>query len=565
MRIVQPSRVTPLTAGLVRLRRGCSRRTTFLSADPDESDLRRHEDLHRLACEAGRTGSWYVRLDDQACTLSAMAASLLGLPAQELTIPAEIWRARIDGDHLPDLEKVVLSALAEDSPFEFEFRVSREARDYWLYLRGEIVRDATGKPVRIHGAIVDLTDHKRAKDELQHLAETLELRVEERTEELVKAQEALRQSQKLEAMGQLTGGIAHDFNNLLTPILANLDLLSQDVAGEREQRLIDGALKSAASAQILVQRLLAFARRQSLQPTCVDVGALIDAMADLIGRTVGPRISVVIDAAADLGPARADPNQLEMAILNLGVNARDAMPDGGTLTISAADETVAPGQESGLAPGPYVRLSIIDTGVGMDEATRRRAVEPFFSTKGVGKGTGLGLSMVDGLVSQMGGGFCLSSEPGTGTTATLWIPAWTEPAIAPSPAPAPAAAAAHSGVALVVDDHDIVRASTAEMLASMGFEVVEAASGEAAAEQMIGGLHVDLLVTDHLMPGMNGVDLAMLARGQFPDLPILLVSGHSDPAVLPSGLHCLAKPFRKAQLEARLAQFEATCLRPDEG
>jgi PAS domain S-box-containing protein len=222
---------------------------------------------------------------------------------------------------------------------------------------------------------------------------------------LAQAQEALVQSQKLESMGQLTGGVAHDFNNLLTPILGTLDLLQRrGVGGEREQRLIRGASQSAERAKTLVHRLLAFARRQPLQATAIDVGRLLEGVADLLSSTAGPQVNVVLEIAADVPVAKADPHQLEMAILNLGVNARDAMDGAGQITVSAARAVVRAGEVEGLAPGVYVRLGIADTGQGMDEATRRRAIEPFFSTKGIGQGTGLGLSMAHGLASQLGGG-----------------------------------------------------------------------------------------------------------------------------------------------------------------
>jgi PAS domain S-box-containing protein len=244
-------------------------------------------------------------------------------------------------------------------------------------------------------------------------------------EELQRAQEALRQSQKMDAMGQLTGGVAHDFNNLLTPIVGSLDMFQRrGIGGERERRLIDGAAQAAERAKTLVQRLLAFARRQPLQPIAVDVGKLIEGMADLLASTSGPQIKLVVDTMEGLPAAVAGPNQLEMALLNLGVNARDAMPDGGTLRISAGAERVKTGRKgTGLSPGPYVRISVADTGVGMDESTLARAIEPFFSTKGIGKGTGLGLSMAHGLASQLGGALTIRSRPGVGTNIELWLPA----------------------------------------------------------------------------------------------------------------------------------------------
>jgi PAS domain S-box-containing protein len=518
-----------------------------------ERQLREREELHRLACEAGRTGSWYVSLASLQCTLSPMAAVLFGLPAQEVIVPAEIWRKQIDPEHLAGLEAAVRRAAEEDRTFEFEFKASRrEGSDYWLYVRGGLVRDAAGQPVRIHGAVVDISAQKRHQEELRGLNETLEQRVAERSEELVKAQEALRQSQKLEAMGQLTGGIAHDFNNLLTPIMANLDLLQKRAATPRDRRLIEGALMSAESGRILVQRLLAFARRQALQPARVEVAALVEAMADLIGRAIGPRIRIALDFEPDLRPALADSNQLEMAILNLSVNARDAMPEGGSLTIKVGNE-IADGSQAGLSPGEYVRLSIVDTGHGMDEATCARAIEPFFSTKGIGEGTGLGLSMVDGLAAQMGGAFRLSSAPGAGTTATLWLPVCTSEAAAPPPPTVEPVRGRPAGIALVVDDHELVRVSTSEMLADLGYRVVQATSGEEAAELVESGMVPDLLVTDHLMPGMSGIDLARLVLARLPRLPVLMVSGYTDPAGIPPGIPCLTKPFRKAQLAEQVA------------
>ncbi|HST91673.1 MAG TPA: PAS domain-containing protein, partial [Brevundimonas sp.] len=239
----------------------------------------------------------------------------------------------------------------------------------------------------------------------------------------VQAEEALRQSQKMDAMGHLTGGVAHDFNNLLTPIVGALDLLQRKrLGGEREQRLVAGAAQSADRAKVLVQRLLAFARRQPLQSVAVDIPAVIRGMADLVASTAGPQIRVVVDVPSDLPPAKADPNQLEMALLNLAVNARDAMPDGGTLRISAAALIASDTLVEGLRQGSYIRISVADTGVGMDAATVARAIEPFFSTKGIGKGTGLGLSMVHGLASQLNGALVINSRPGLGTHIELWLP-----------------------------------------------------------------------------------------------------------------------------------------------
>ncbi|HLM53299.1 MAG TPA: ATP-binding protein, partial [Pseudoxanthomonas sp.] len=372
----------------------------------------------------------------------------------------------------------------------------------------------------------------------------------------VQAEEALRQSQKMEAMGQLTGGVAHDFNNLLTPIIGSLDLLQRKgLGGEREQRLISGAAQSAERAKILVQRLLAFARRQPLQSVAVDVARLVTGMADLVSSTTGPQVKVVVDAPEDLPAANADPNQLEMALLNLSVNARDAMPDGGTLRISASAETVEPGHPSGLYGGAYIRLSVADSGIGMDEATLARAVEPFFSTKGIGKGTGLGLSMVHGLASQLGGALVLRSHVGLGTNVELWLP---QSASAPEAEASNADAAtgpAATGRALLVDDEELVRLSTADMLNDLGYAVIEASSAEEAMRRIAEGERFDVVVTDHLMPGMNGTDLALAIRAARPGLPVLLISGYAEREGIEPNLPRLTKPFRKDELASSLAQL----------
>lgn len=398
-------------------------------------------------------------------------------------------------------------------------------------MRFRTLRDAEGQVIGAYQFVSDVTERLREQNRLKE------------------AEDALRQSQKMEAMGQLTGGVAHDFNNLLTPIIGSLDMLvRRGVGSERERRLIDGALQSAERAKILVQRLLAFARRQPLQPVSVEIPKLVEGMVGLIGSTLGPTIDVRVDVTADLPPAKADPNQLEMALLNLAVNARDAMPKGGELTIKAKRASVNRSHASGLQPGEYVLLCVIDTGAGMDDATRQRAIEPFFSTKGVGKGTGLGLSMVHGLAAQLGGGLTIESTPGQGTAIELWLPISTAPAGGEETAIAAPTARVGRGVALLVDDEELVRMSTADMLIDLGFEVVEAPSAEDALSLMRSNLAPDLLVTDHLMPGMNGADLAREARALAPDLPILVVSGYADVDGIAPELARLTKPFRNAEL-----------------
>jgi signal transduction histidine kinase/CheY-like chemotaxis protein len=377
-----------------------------------------------------------------------------------------------------------------------------------------------------------------------------------RQAELDAARDALRQSQKLEAMGSLTGGVAHDFNNLLTPIVGSLDLLiRRGIGNEREQRLIEGALQSAERARILVQRLLAFARRQPLQPTAVDVGQLVAGMTELIASTLGPTIEVRTDLQVDLSHANADANQLEMALLNLAVNARDAMPDGGKLTISAQQIVIDDGHESGFAGGCYICLTVCDTGIGMDAETIKRAAEPFFSTKGIGKGTGLGLSMVHGLAAQLGGGLTIDSTPGEGTTMALWLPVSSgEAAVAATPFfyhPKDA----FSGTALLVDDEDLVRMSAADMLTGLGYEVIGASSAEEALRLVHGGLKPNILVTDHLMQGMSGVQLAAQLGKILPAMPVLIISGFAEEDGIAASMPRLVKPFRNDELAQALSRL----------
>ena len=388
-------------------------------------------------------------------------------------------------------------------------------------------------------------------EELHALAAELEQRVEERTAERQAALEQLHEAQKLETLGQLTGGVAHDFNNLLTPIIGALDLLQRKTEGTdtRSERWIANALQSGERAKTLVQRLLGFARRQELQSGPVDIAALVGGMRDLISSSVGPEIELKLRCASELPRALADPNQLELAILNLCVNARDAMPSGGLLTIAAETALLGPGSETRLPPGLYVRLSVIDTGTGMDAETLARAVEPFFSTKETGRGTGLGLSMVHGLTGQLGGAFVLGSVEGEGTRADLYLPVTED---LPE-----AAAARHSDTALlparplfilVVDDEELVRRGTAEMLRGLGHRVIEADSGAEALATLAALPDIELVVTDYKMPRMDGAELAARLHQARPGLPILLISGYTGIADPIAGLPRLNKPFGLAEL-----------------
>jgi CheY-like chemotaxis protein/two-component sensor histidine kinase len=359
----------------------------------------------------------------------------------------------------------------------------------------------------------------------------------------------------METIGQLTGGVAHDFNNLLAAIQGNLELLAKRLPNDPQiRRFIDGALQGAQRGASLTSRLLAFARRQDLRPEATDLADLLEGMRALMERSIGPLIAVDLDIEPGLPPAKVDSNQLELAILNLAVNARDAMPDGGRLTISLQQRS---GADSGLdIKGNFLCLAVTDTGTGMDEATLKSAIEPFFSTKELGKGTGLGLSMVHGLAVQLGGALKLTSKLGEGTTAALWLPVASTPIkevldLEPEQIIAPPAS-----VILVVDDDALINMNTVDMLEDLGHTVIEAYSGKEALEILQSGRQVDALITDFAMPGMTGVELANRARELLPDLPILLATGYAD---LPSGttidLPRLGKPYHQADLAVQVGRL----------
>jgi signal transduction histidine kinase len=395
----------------------------------------------------------------------------------------------------------------------------------------------------------------------------LQQRVEERTAQLqrthdellaqaaerARAEEQVRQLQKLESIGQLTGGVAHDFNNLLTVVLGNLDLLRKRLPADPViDRLIDGALQGAQRGAALTQRLLTFARRQALEPKPTDLVELVRGMDDLLRRSIGPSVAIEFDLPAGLPSALADHNQIELALLNLAVNARDAMPDGGTLTVSLSQEGVPAGDS--LAAGSYVRLCVSDSGCGMDAETLSRAIEPFFSTKEVGKGTGLGLSMIHGLALQLKGSLRLYSEWGRGTRAELWLPVAAGRTAASAPqGSTEAIAGARRLTLLFVDDDTLISLSTVALLEDLGHEVIEAASGQEALDVLESGKPVDLMITDYAMPGMTGLQLAEAARRLRPALPILLATGYADlPAKTKLVLPRLAKPYQQKQLAERI-------------
>jgi signal transduction histidine kinase/CheY-like chemotaxis protein len=410
----------------------------------------------------------------------------------------------------------------------------------------------------------EIIERKRAEGALRDLNATLEQQVIERSEALRKNEEALRQSQKMEAVGQLTGGVAHDFNNLLQIIIGNLDTLRRNLPAEsgRLRRAAEQAMNGARRAASLTQRLLAFSRRQPLDPRSIDINSLVNEMSELLHRTLGETVAVETVRGAGLWRIEADTNELEAAILNLAVNARDAMVEGGRLTIETAnahiDESYAAAQAEVL-PGQYVVVSVSDTGTGMDANTAAKAFEPFFTTKPVGKGTGLGLSQVYGFVKQSGGHVKIYSEIGHGTTVKIYLPRLigaenVVEAVDPLPLPE----GTHEETVLVIEDDDEVRTYSVETLRELGYRVIEAHDGPSGLRLLERQSRVDLLFTDVVLPGgMTGAHVAIQARELRPELKVLFTTGYARNAIvhhgrLDKGAQLITKPFSYAELAAKV-------------
>jgi signal transduction histidine kinase len=401
---------------------------------------------------------------------------------------------------------------------------------------------------------------RRVDERTMELARTnaeLEERVEERTREREAALAQVHEMQKLESLGQLTGGLAHDFNNLLMAILGNLDLLTKKLANDTAaKRLVEGAIRSAERGAALTKRMLAFARRQELRPEAVDAPRLVKGMAEMLQRSLGPGIEINMEFEDCLVLVHVDPNQLELAMLNLALNARDAMPQGGRLTIAARRETVRGGLQD-LKQGDYVCLAVTDTGVGMDEMTLKRAAEPFFTTKGIGKGTGLGLSMVYGLAAQSDGATRIASQLGVGTTVELWLPVAAGAEAGQAQTKASVVGAARFCSVLIVDDDPMVAATTAAILEDLGHSVLVVSSGALALNVVRSETAIDVVVTDYAMPSMTGVELARQIQEVRPGLPIILATGYADlPNADDPGLPRLAKPYRREDLARMLAKVD---------
>ncbi|MCX8280906.1 PAS domain S-box protein [Phyllobacterium sp. 0TCS1.6C] len=448
---------------------------------------------------------------------------------------------------LPD---IALATAFRTGRYEKEgWRVRKDGTRFWANVIIDAVRNDDGELIGFAKVTRDVTERMNAQ------------------KELAKAREALFQSQKMEAIGQLTGGVAHDFNNLLMAVLGSLELLRKRISADpRALDLLDNAVEAAQRGSSLTQRMLAFARRQDLDLQTVDLPGLVDNVADLLERSIGPAITIDMRFPAQLPNVTADPNQLELALLNLAVNARDAMPNGGKIVISAREATVA-GGDPDMAAGRYACLSISDEGEGMDKETLDRAIEPFYTTKGVGKGTGLGLPMVHGIMKQSGGQLVLRSEPQKGTTAELWLPVAQEQEIT-APVRAMEVQATPEKRALkvlAVDDDALVLMNTVAMLEELGHEVIEASSGRDALGLLEQNPDIDLVVTDQAMPRMTGTQLLGHIKERSPSLPVILVTGYSELPKDFSKVPLLSKPFMLSQLSKKLAEaLSSAAAAPDE-
>ena len=533
-----------------------------------EAALRDSEAQFRVFAQSTPIQIWASWPDGSLYWFNPQVYAYMGAKPGELDGP-DGWLERLHPDDRDEAVKAWTDAMASGQVYEAEFRMRRHDGVYRAFrIRAEPVHDEDGRIARWVGTSTDIEDFRRQSAELARFNETLEDQVAERTSALMQAEEALRQSQKMEAVGQLTGGIAHDFNNLLAGISGSLELITNRIAQGRHaevERFTVAAQGAAKRAAALTHRLLAFSRRQTLDPKPTDPNRLIRGMEDLVRRTTGPGIEVEVVAGAGLWPVLIDAHQLENAVLNLCINARDAMPNGGRLTIETGnrwiDARTAKAQD--LEPGQYVSICVSDTGTGMAPEVAARAFEPFFTTKPLGEGTGLGLSMIYGFVRQSGGQVRIYSEAGEGAMICLYLPRHfgevDDADLIPEVEQAPRAQAGET--VMVVDDEPTVRMLVAEILHELGYQCIEASDGAAGLKLLQSGARIDLLVTDVGLPGgMNGRQMADAARIDRPDLKVLFITGYAENAVvgnghLDPGMHVMTKPFAMEALGSRIREL----------
>ncbi|CAN5364300.1 response regulator [soil metagenome] len=536
-------------------------------------------DLLALAEEAGQLGVFEGDLKAGTIVLSPRYRAMLGF-ADDFDGRFETWLTCVYREDQPRLlDEMEQAYLARAPKFECEFRIVRpgDGELRWIETRRLLFYNKKGRPRRVVGVALDITERKRAAAQLRAFTETLEEAVRARTLELEaqdearrKAEEQLRQAQKMEAVGQLTGGVAHDFNNLLTVILGGLETIGRQLpelgastAAQRIARARDLALQGAQRAATLTSRLLAFSRQQALDPKPTNVKRLIAGLSEMLRRSLGEAVQLETVQAGGLWLASVDDNQLENALLNLAVNARDAMPTGGMVTIETGncylDQAYVDALAEPVQSGQYVLIAVADTGSGMSRDALEHAFEPFFTTKPAGRGTGLGLSQVYGFVRQSSGHVRIYSEIGEGTTVKLYLPRHlgSVDVAAVATRTAPAGAIGRETI-LVVEDDEALRTYAVEVLGELGYHTFSAANGAAALAVLEGEPDIDLLFTDVVMPGgMNGRQLADEAVRQRPGLKVLFTSGYTRNAIihhgrLDPGVNLISKPYTFADLSARV-------------
>jgi PAS domain S-box-containing protein len=501
-----------------------------------EESLRNSQEQFRLLVQGVTDYAIYMLdLSGGISSWNAGAQRIKGYTAAEV-LGSNFSRFYTPEDRAAGEPQRALSTAANEGRFEKEGRrVRKDGTVFWANVVIDALRAPNGTLLGFAKITRDITAQRDARNALDA------------------ARETLFQAQKMEAVGQLTGGVAHDFNNLLMVIQGSLELLRKRVTQDpRALHLLDNARQGTSRGVALTQRMLAFARRQDLTMSAVDIPRVVSGMAELLTRTLGSNLELELRFPIKLAAVLADSNQLELALLNLVINARDAMPLGGTIVISAKEGTL----KEAPTPGRYVCLSVTDSGEGMDAETLSRATEPFFTTKGVGKGTGLGLPMVHGVAQQSGGRLILSSEKGRGTTAEIWLPCAPLISVIEESPPMPAVeAVVRPRVVMFVDDDMLVLHSAAAMLEDLGHTVLQANSGKQALAELAAHPEVEVLITDHAMPNMTGAELAAIIQEQSPSLPIVLATGFAElPAGSATGLTKLAKPFTQRELEGAISQ-----------
>jgi PAS domain S-box-containing protein len=507
-----------------------------------EEALRRSEEQFRLLVESVTDYAIYMLdVNGNISSWNQGAQRIKGYLPDEI-IGRHFSRFYTQEDRQHGEPERALETAIREGRFEREaLRVRKDGSVFNAHVIIDPIRDAKGEVVGFAKVTRDVTERIKAQHDLEQ------------------AREALFQSQKMDAIGQLTGGVAHDFNNLLMAILSSLELAKKRLPDDPQVvRLLDNAIQGAQRGSILTQRMLSFARRQALEPKSIDLPGLINNLIELLQRSIGSGVRIETDLPQSLPPILADENQLELALLNLTVNARDASVEGAAIRIEARDQALKPDNPIGLPAGRYVRVSVTDRGEGMDAETLARATEPFFTTKGVGKGTGLGLSMVHGMAEQIGGRFVLKSSPGQGTTAEIWLPAAAAAAAAQDePSGQADGGPAPSLKILAVDDDGLVLFNTLAMLEDLGHSVLEARSGPEALD-ILEKNPVDLVITDQAMPQMSGMQLIAAIKERWPGLPVILATGYAElPAGATQGMPKLAKPFSETDLASTITRLFA--------